>query len=625
MLLERQFSLIISIVFLCSLANSISIDFENLGTRLYHIEDKDIWFKIYFLVTDIPQELHSHKFKLELLTTWNDGEWVKTGYSDHVQAPFPARRTAGMNINYQGTLKMRAVLYDMDGQDTNQNFTRDASVQVVKVKSPPLYVAARLRRGQSLKVLDVEDEHVQSMAAFALNEFAATERLPYEKIVSAVKIDESAGQERYYITTRCALETQYCKAGGLFMFGITRVDRDEQIYIDISHAGSVPSGMWSRKVARTWSEAVEEGYCEASEPALVASFLPWTRRGATIREDNVVNLLNNPNKNCWQRVQIISNELYIEQPQVDRLNLKLPEEEKWYTSCMAETLLDVLQDFKVPDVDMCVSEELPQILKGENHASLSMTISSAHMDIVMPDLFFRYWDPDSSVPHAWYKPPKDWSEYIQGNVPKWEERIAKLWWRGTVSSWHMSARGELVKLGMKFPNLIDAKALRVVGPALSETWEGVEEVMAQVRAGGKGIKTDHNEQFKFKYVISTHGPNNHWSNRFRSLLSSGAAVFKQEASLREFWELELEPFVHYIPVSEDLSDLVEMIEWAIENEEEVKRIVDNALEFVRTRLRPKRIICYWANLLDTYGRSMGYTPTLSPNASLYYNVASYTR
>ncbi|EKX40918.1 hypothetical protein GUITHDRAFT_54660, partial [Guillardia theta CCMP2712] len=88
----------------------------------------------------------------------------------------------------------------------------------------------------------------------------------------------------------------------------------------------------------------------------------------------------------------------------------------------------------------------------------------------------------------------------------------------------------------------------------------------------------------------------------------GAAVFKQEASLREFWEFELQPFVHFIPLSEDLSDLVEMVEWAIEHDEEVRRIVQNALEFVRTRLTPQRIICYWANLLEAYGGRMSYTP-----------------
>ena len=44
---------------------------------------------------------------------------------------------------------------------------------------------------------------------------------------------------------------------------------------------------------------------------------------------------------------------------------------------------------------------------------------------------------------------------------------------------------------------------------------------------------------------------------------------------QEFWEYELEPFTHYVPVNADLSDLVEKIEWARENDEEARAIAQN--------------------------------------------------
>ena len=144
-----------------------------------------------------------------------------------------------------------------------------------------------------------------------------------------------------------------------------------------------------------------------------------------------------------------------------------------------------------------------------------------------------------------------------------------------MSSWHMSSRGFLIRLAREYPELIDAKALRVVGEALNESWDGVGDVMAAVREGGKGQKTDSKEQFGFKYLISTHGPHNEWSNRFRSLLSTGSLVFKQDATLKEFWEFELQPFVHYVPVNADLSDLVEKIEWAQEHDDQARAIAEN--------------------------------------------------
>lgn len=73
---------------------------------------------------------------------------------------------------------------------------------------------------------------------------------------------------------------------------------------------------------------------------------------------------------------------------------------------------------------------------------------------------------------------------------------------------------------------------------------------------GEGTNIDGREILKYKYVINTHGNGNEWNNRLRSLLSSGAVVFKQEATLFEFFERELVPYEHYIPVRSDLSDLV---------------------------------------------------------------------
>ncbi len=45
---------------------------------------------------------------------------------------------------------------------------------------------------------------------------------------------------------------------------------------------------------------------------------------------------------------------------------------------------------------------------------------------------------------------------------------------------------------------------------------------------------------------------------------------KQEATLFEFWERDLRPMVHFVPVKADFSDLVEMVEWALDNDDLVR-------------------------------------------------------
>lgn len=120
------------------------------------------------------------------------------------------------------------------------------------------------------------------------------------------------------------------------------------------------------------------------------SLLPWRRFGGRIRREHVDSLETSSNKVCWQRVRIIDNRLFVEQPEVNK-HPRRPgqEEDKWYTVVLVETLLALLALFRLPDVDFCVSEEVPQVLKGENLPSFSMTTTDAHMDILAPDFFFR--------------------------------------------------------------------------------------------------------------------------------------------------------------------------------------------------------------------------------------------
>jgi hypothetical protein len=44
-------------------------------------------------------------------------------------------------------------------------------------------------------------------------------------------------------------------------------------------------------------------------------------------------------------------------------------------------------------------------------------------------------------------------------------------------------------------------------------------------------------------------------------------------------------------------------------------------DFVRERLRPERVLCYWAHLLTGYGELLSYKPTPTPNSSEYRNIA----
>ena len=50
---------------------------------------------------------------------------------------------------------------------------------------------------------------------------------------------------------------------------------------------------------------------------------------------------------------------------------------------------------------------------------------------------------------------------------------------------------------------------------------------------------------------------------------------------------------HYIPIKDDLSDLVEKTNWCIKNDSVCKEIADNALQFYKTHLTKEKILEYF--------------------------------
>lgn len=86
--------------------------------------------------------------------------------------------------------------------------------------------------------------------------------------------------------------------------------------------------------------------------------------------------------------------------------------------------------------------------------------------------------------------------------------------------------------------------------------------------------------------------------RFPYLLAGDALVFKQDSVYYEFFYNDLKPWVHYVPFKQDLSDLVERIQWAMKHEDEVLSIIQNAREFAKKNLLPQDIFCYHAVLFN---------------------------
>lgn len=57
--------------------------------------------------------------------------------------------------------------------------------------------------------------------------------------------------------------------------------------------------------------------------------------------------------------------------------------------------------------------------------------------------------------------------------------------------------------------------------------------------------------------------------RLPYLMIGDAVVIKQESEYYEHFYHQLEPYKHYIPMQHDLTDIVELVQWAIDNDDTV--------------------------------------------------------
>ena len=103
------------------------------------------------------------------------------------------------------------------------------------------------------------------------------------------------------------------------------------------------------------------------------------------------------------------------------------------------------------------------------------------------------------------------------------------------------------------------------------------------------------QQCQYKYVVHIDG---HVSAfRLSSELNMGSTILMVESQWKLWYSDLLKPFVHYIPIKNDLSDLLEKIRWCRKNDSKCKEIAHNAKLFYNTYLQKNGVLDYLQKLL----------------------------
>lgn len=157
---------------------------------------------------------------------------------------------------------------------------------------------------------------------------------------------------------------------------------------------------------------------------------------------------------------------------------------------------------------------------------------------------------------------------------------------------------------MQFPDIIDA------GFRGTFHWIVPQEMQKDFfEFFPKKPKASWEEYIHHKYLISIDGyvaatPALAWK------LNSQCLVFKQKSPYTIWFDQMLIPWVHYIPIENDLSDLFEKIAWAKDHDELARHIAKEGGEFARENIQPEHAYLYWYKILVHYASLQRFKPSL---------------
>lgn len=167
----------------------------------------------------------------------------------------------------------------------------------------------------------------------------------------------------------------------------------------------------------------------------------------------------------------------------------------------------------------------------------------------------------------------------------WEKKIDSAVWRGGLSGEML--RIDTVKACLDIQNT-DVK--------LVDNWPR-DEYNPKKTPELFGDRIEAYDQCKYKAIFWIDG--NCISSNVLWIFGSGSVPIIINET--EYWfKKMLVPWVHYVPVRADLSDLKEKVAWIFDNDDEAHRIADNALEFCRTVLSPEGQRSYIDHVIDKH-------------------------
>jgi hypothetical protein len=169
---------------------------------------------------------------------------------------------------------------------------------------------------------------------------------------------------------------------------------------------------------------------------------------------------------------------------------------------------------------------------------------------------------------------REYQRVLQRRAKAWSQRKSLAIWRGVTTGvpkgpdWRSLPRVQLCEIGALRPDLFD---IGITGVVQLEQAREVESELRSKKLMRPFMKRDY--WGDFNYHIDIDGNSNAWSGLFTKLLT-GSPVLKVASpdGYRQWYYDQLQPFVNFVPVKSDMSDLLEKLLWLHANDDKAQAI-----------------------------------------------------
>ena len=113
----------------------------------------------------------------------------------------------------------------------------------------------------------------------------------------------------------------------------------------------------------------------------------------------------------------------------------------------------------------------------------------------------------------------------------------------------------------------------------------------------KGKWIESKEMVEYKYILDMDGNACTWDATAWKL-NSGSVLFKVESGWRQWFYSEFHPWIHYVPIADDFSDLQEKYHWCETHPAECETMISNAKDLFQSVYRFSTVVEYTRNMLS---------------------------